>query len=259
MLRYNKSVQNRIDINIMNYKRFATKYIIFEEENKVKEYKIYSDELIYEGEYLNGKRNGKGKEYGSYGRLIFEGEYLNGKKNGKGKEFFDNKLIFEGEYLNDKKWNGKGYDIDNNIIYELKNGNGSIKDDYFKGEYINGEKNGKGKEYSEYGRLIFEGEYLNGKRNGKGKEYSEYDYLIFEGEYLNGKRNGKGKEYKEFYLIFEGEYLNDKKWNGRLYTEDNNIKYELNNGKGFFLEYDRDKGIYYEGEFINGLRSGMGK
>ena len=170
MLRYNKSVQNRIDINIMNYKRFATKYIIFEEENKLKEYKIYSDELIYEGEYLNGKRNGKGKEYGrygrlifkgeylngkrngkgkeygSYGRLIFEGEYLNGKKNGKGKEFYDDKIIFEGEYLNNKKWNGKGYDIDNNIIYELKNGNGSIKDDYFKGEYINGEKNGKGKE-----------------------------------------------------------------------------------------------------------------
>ena len=120
---------------------------------------------------------------------------------------------------------------------------------------INGERNGKGKEYSEYGELIFEGEYLNGKRNGKGKEYSKYDCLVFEGEYLNGKRIGRGKEYKEFSLIFEGEYLNDKKWNGRLYTEDNNIKYELNNGKGFLLEYDRDKGIYYEGEFINGLRS----
>ena len=107
MLRYNKSVQNRIDINIMNYKRFATKYIIFEEENKVKEYKIYSNELIYEGEYLNGKRNGKGKEYGRYGRLIFEGEYLNGKRNGKGKEYGKyGRLIFEGEYLNGKK-NGK--------------------------------------------------------------------------------------------------------------------------------------------------------
>ena len=44
--------------------------------------------------------------------------------------------------------------------------------------------------------MIFEGEYLNGKRNGKGKEYDYYGNLIFEGEYLNGKRwNGKGKEY----------------------------------------------------------------
>ena len=36
-------------------------------------------------------------------RLIFEGEYLNGKRNGKGKEYDNNKIIFEGEYLNGKK------------------------------------------------------------------------------------------------------------------------------------------------------------
>ena len=30
----------------------------------------------------NGERNGKGKEYYN-GKLIFEGEYLNGKRNGK--------------------------------------------------------------------------------------------------------------------------------------------------------------------------------
>ena len=42
-------------------------------------------ELIFEGEYLNGERNGKGKEYNYDGRLIFEGEYLNGKKTGKEK------------------------------------------------------------------------------------------------------------------------------------------------------------------------------
>ena len=61
-------------------------------------------------------------------------------------------------------------------------------------------------------RLIFEGEYLNGKKNGKGKEYDEYnDSLNFVGEYLNGKRHGKGKEYNELEsLIFEGEYLNVK-------------------------------------------------
>ena len=37
-------------------------------------------ELIFKGEYLNGRRNGKGKEYHNNGRLIFEGEYLNGKR-----------------------------------------------------------------------------------------------------------------------------------------------------------------------------------
>ena len=33
------------------------------------------------------KKNGKGKEYNRNGKLIFEGEYLNGKSNGKGKEY----------------------------------------------------------------------------------------------------------------------------------------------------------------------------
>ena len=71
---------------------------------------IINGKLIFEGEYLNGKRNGKGKEYNDNNELIFEGEYLNGKRNGKGKEYdYNGKLIFEGEYLNGKKWNGKGY------------------------------------------------------------------------------------------------------------------------------------------------------
>jgi len=40
--------------------------------------------------------------------LIFEGDYLNGIRNGKGKEYFNNgTLIFEGKYLNNIKWNGK--------------------------------------------------------------------------------------------------------------------------------------------------------
>ena len=57
--------------------------------------------------------------------------------------------------------------------------------------------------------MIFEGEYLNGSRNGKGKEYWK-GKLRFEGEYLNGLRNGKGKEYnKDGELVFEGGYL---KW-----------------------------------------------
>ena len=48
---------------------------------------------------------------------------------------------------------------------------------------------GKGKKYNWNGKLIFEGEFLNGKRHGKGKEYDELnDKLIFEGEYKNGKK-----------------------------------------------------------------------
>jgi len=100
---------------------------------------------------------------------MFEGEYLNGKRNGKGKEYYENgNLMFEREYINGKRRNGKGYNIDGIIDIEIKEGNGKGKEYYskgvlqFEGEYINGERNGKGKEYYKSGELRFEGEYLNG-------------------------------------------------------------------------------------------------
>ena len=34
---------------------------------------------------MNGIKNGKGKEYNNNGELLYEGEYLDGKRNGKGK------------------------------------------------------------------------------------------------------------------------------------------------------------------------------
>ena len=66
---------------------------------------------MFDGEYLNGLRNGKGKEYYGNGKLKFEGEYLNGKRNGKGKgyDYWNSILRFEGEYLNDIEVIGSKY------------------------------------------------------------------------------------------------------------------------------------------------------
>ena len=156
---YNKQLQKIIGVDLEDYKETSGKYKIIE-NGKGREYKLNTNILIFEGEYLNLKRNGKGKEFDSNGKLIFKGDYLNGKRNGKGKEFDDD---------------------------------GELK---FEGEYKNGERNGKFKEYNYDGKLKFEGEYLNGEKNGKGKEYNYNGKLEFEGEYLNGKRwNGKVKEY----------------------------------------------------------------
>ena len=79
--------------------------------------------------------------------------------------------------------------------------------------YKIGERNGKGKEYYDNGKLIFEGEYINGERNkGIGIEYYDNGKIEYEGEYINGERNGKGKEYYDNgKLRFEGEYLNGEK------------------------------------------------
>ena len=68
-------------------------------------YRALDEVKFFEGEYINGQRNGKGKIYFTFKNnpyLKFEGEFLNGKKHGKGKDYFLNEVIVEGEYLNGK-------------------------------------------------------------------------------------------------------------------------------------------------------------
>ena len=136
LVKYIKYAQIKLGIEITNYIYYQGKYIIYESNKKAKNIilkwiiiwreifkwwkkwksKEYNDKenLIFEGKYLKGKRNGKGKEY-HYGRLIFEGEYLNGEKNGKCKEYnYNSNLIFDGEYLKGKRMSGE--------IYEYKEG-----------------------------------------------------------------------------------------------------------------------------------------
>ena len=151
LIRYNKSLQENINISLINYKIFSGRYIIYGKNGKGKEYN-YDDKLLFEGEYLNGKRNGKGKEYYSEGELKFEGEYLNGKR-----------------------WYGIVYNYEGKRIHSIVNGDGYFNEYnkkgklIYEGEYKNGEKNGKGKEYYDNGKLLYEGEYKNGKKEGKGK------------------------------------------------------------------------------------------
>jgi antitoxin component YwqK of YwqJK toxin-antitoxin module len=262
IIKYNKDLQNILNIKLLNYKIFGGKYIIYEINGKGKG-KEYDDEdtLIFEGEYINGERNGigkeyyfnqlhfdceykngKGKEYYDNGNLKYDGEYKNDKRNGKGKEYDkDGFLVFEGEFINNNILYGKKFDKNNKIILELEKPKGLIK------------------EYDYDGHIIFEGEYLNGERNGKGKQYDYDGHIIFEGEYLNGIRNGKGKEYNyDGSLKFEGEYLNDKEWEGKCYDSSKNIIYELKGGKGFIKEYEDNK-LLFEYEYLNGEKNGKGK
>ena len=51
--------------------------------------------------------------------------------------------------------------------------------------------------------MEFEGEYLDGERNGEGKEYKRSDILLFEGTYIKGKKKDKEKNIiiiKNYYL-----------------------------------------------------------
>ena len=197
LIKYNKYLQNKIDINIFNYRQFTGKFIIYESYGKGKEY--LNDKLIFEGEYVDGERNGIGKEYYIDGPVKYEGEYLNGERNGIGKEYDGfGKLKFEGEYLNGRELKGILYDLKNgNILYEINHikGIGKQYDSY---GYL------KDNQYNSYVKLLYEGEYLNGKKHGKGKECHDRGIKIFEGNYLKGKR-AIGKRNEDI----DGEYIED--------------------------------------------------
>ena len=53
LVKYNKSLQNNININLINYKIFSGRYIVYEENGNIKEYSSYDDELRFGGKYLN--------------------------------------------------------------------------------------------------------------------------------------------------------------------------------------------------------------
>ena len=230
LIKYNKSLQKKLDITLNDYKEYSGRYIIYESKTRGKEYNKFGI-LIFEGDYINGEKNGYGAEYYE-NELIFQGEYLRGHKI-KGKEYekyANYELVFEGKYLNDQRWEGMGKEI---IHYEI-NDKGDKEMIRYEGEYKYGGKNGKGKEYYEYYEsyydhdnmgqleykfiknvLLFEGEYLYGNRY-KGKEYDLDGLLTYEGEFKYGERlNGKGKEYKDDELVFEGEYKGGERWNGK--------------------------------------------
>ena len=64
-------------------------------------YKI--DESTYEGEWANGKKDGKGKIIYKSGTL-FDGSFKSGKKDGFGKMYYEpSGNYFEGQWLNDMK------------------------------------------------------------------------------------------------------------------------------------------------------------
>ena len=91
-----------------------------------------------------------------------------------------------------KKWKGKKFFINKS------------KEIIFEGDYLNGQKKCKGKEYRD-NKLKFEGECMGNKKLGKMKEYyynksyyeesyNTYKYSINEVKYINDERSGKGKE-----------------------------------------------------------------
>lgn len=109
----------------------------------------------YEGPYVNGKRQGKGK-YTFASGTVYEGDFLDDKFTGKGKMVYTDGTNYVGDFLNDV-FEGKG-------VYTYSGG------DKYEGEFKGGKKNGNGTYYFKNGQK-YVGQFLNGKFEGEGTMY----------------------------------------------------------------------------------------
>ena len=219
--------------------------------------------LIYEGNMIEGKYEGKGAGMvliNKESKCSFEGEWHDNKiYKGQLRSVKDGRII-EGEWINGE--------IDPHFVYTIRlNDKDYKKGTLFKnyGEHDVTECKIDGKEYKLERRgssiycevrneneILYEGfvmkkanlehamsnsgmipnrflkwEYIP---NGLGKEY-EKGKLKYSGNYVFGKRDGNGKEYKEdgTPLLFEGNWKNDQYDNGAYYQND--LKIECNFGE----------------------------
>ena len=70
---YNKELQKELRVSIQDYKNINGRYKIGGKNGKGREFALDTNKLMFEGEYLNGKRNKEGKEFYENGKIKFEG------------------------------------------------------------------------------------------------------------------------------------------------------------------------------------------
>ena len=61
LARFNKTLQNRLNVDMIDFRRLSKRYIKGERNGFAKEYNSYSNELIFEGGYLVEKEMEKEK------------------------------------------------------------------------------------------------------------------------------------------------------------------------------------------------------
>lgn len=145
--------------------------------------RIEIDGDLFEGYFINGKKNGRGKYIWANGD-IFDGNWVDGKRTGKGRITWSNGDTYEGEWKDGKRCG--------------------------RGKLIQYGKSPTGETYMKYS---YDGEWLDSKEHGHGI-CVEGDFgwekmdKVFEGEWVDGKRQGrfvwyltnsKGGRYIDFY------------------------------------------------------------
>ena len=254
---------------------------------------------IYEGEYLNDKRNGFGVHHYSTGEVFYVGNFKDNNRERLGilfkkdyeniqvGSFFENKIknmvsVFDNngnlEYaglVEDGKKSGAAvsYNADDNKIFVgvFKNGEylgrGTTFDKegnlYYTGEFNGAQRCGFGTEYNKDASIKYRGNFKDDQYNGKGSLFFD-DGRYITGIFKDGKLSGAACEYfKDGSKIYEG-YFKDNRYcgEGTLYLKNGNyVKGSFADGKisGTYFEFNKDGDMVYEGEYIYSKDKGKGQ
>ena len=255
-----------------------------------------SGKTLYEGEYLDDKKDGFGVTFFKSGKISYAGSYRDGKKNGFGIEFravdggitiadfcegerdfvfakFDKNrsLVYAGSRYGDKT-GGISINPDNGEIFIAKSRNGEqlqrgtlISADgvlLYSGDYKNGSKDGEGTLFNADGSIKYKGEFRRSLYSGSGMLKYE-NGNVYTGEFLSGMPSGRG-ELKNS----SGETIYTGGWkkglyngDGRLYNDDGSYsdgKFTNGQARGKVTVYDENGMINYSGTVLNNKPDGSG-
>jgi hypothetical protein len=207
--------------------------------------------LIYDGNFVNGRKHGNGCIYHCTGELYYEGEWIHDKRNGYGTEYLEWE-IYKGQWKNDSR---NGYGIEYLVIGEdktYKSYSGMWKDN---GRY------GEGIDYLENGNILYEGEYKNAEE-GFGRDYYENGNLKYSGFFVNGFYHGVGTfYYPDTTVCFEGTFHNGHPFDGIYYDTDGSTHRSVEKDGDIYTyasSIDNNEYIIYRGNFKNGKFHGEG-
>lgn len=211
------------------------------------DYIYYKSGIYYQGEQKNRLPHGKGTMHYTDG--YYEGDWVEGKRQGQGKLYLNSGLSYEGAWQDDKP-SGEGvYDKLDFICLgnfedwslhgqgkmTLPDGSLICEGEFQEGQLIEGDR-----VYFDSG-TIYEGDIKDGAITGQGKIYiftEGQTFLFKEGEFVDGVLHGQGS------LHFVGDHHREGEWkNGVLH------------GKGLYRQGDNK---IYEGEFVEGQMQGQG-
>ena len=187
-------------------------------------------------------------------QLTYDGE-VNSENipHGQGQITHNDGSSYKGNWINGRK-NGRG-------IFVYKNGN------TYDGEWIDDRMNGEGvmiwSEQSGNPRLLYRGHYANHRPHGEG--YMEWrNGNKYTGEFNKGSYHGQGKIEYFHGSQYEGEWKNDRKEGNGVMTYSIDTPRISYNGEwvdskeqGHGILYNRDHSKY-EGNFLNGSPDGKG-